>query len=257
MMNKEEQSEWWVPIGDITKEKEVERQKIRAKQLELKNKELEQFAYVASHDLQEPLRTVMGFVQLLKRNYQDKFDEKANKHLQFISEATIRMSQLIKALLDYSRIGRNRELSEVDCNVLVRQILEDLAAQFTDTQAECLIHPLPILPGFEVELRVLFQNLISNAIKFRQKEIRPHIEISAIRKEEYWEFCVSDNGIGIEDRHKEKIFVIFQRLHARDTYEGTGIGLAHCQKIVDLHGGKIWVESQPGIGSQFFFTIPI
>lgn len=242
---------------DITKEKEAEQQKIRAKQLEIKNKDLEQFAYVASHDLQEPLRTVIGFAKLLERNYAEQLDKNANEYLEFISEAALRMSALIKGLLEYSRIGINRELGWVDCQALLQQSLRDLQAQIDKSGARIKVGKLPQqLKGYSIELRVLFQNLISNAIKFRRKDVVPKIKITAKEEEKAWVFSVKDNGIGIEAEHQEKIFAIFQRLHGRREYEGTGIGLAHCQKIVDLHGGKIWLESEFNKGSCFYFTIP-
>jgi len=241
---------------DITKEKEAEQQKIRARQLEIKNKDLEQFAYVASHDLQEPLRTVTGFAKLLERNYAKELDKNANEYLQFISEAALRMSELIKGLLAYSRIGINRELGWVDGKTLLQHSLRDLQAQIEKSGAIIKVGKLPQLKGYPIELRVLFQNLISNAIKFRRKEVVPKIKIAAKEEKNAWVFSVKDNGIGIEAEHQEKIFAIFQRLHGRREYEGTGIGLAHCQKIVDLHGGKIWLESKFNKGSCFYFTIP-
>ena len=241
---------------DITQEKEAERERLRASQLELKNKELEQFAYAASHDLQEPLRTIKSFVGLLNKRYKGQLDENANQYLEYISKASGRMSQLLQGLLEYSRLGSNKKLSSVDCTQLVGSTLEDLDAQITTASAKVEIHPLPVLEGFEVELRILFQNLISNAIKFSKKGVTPEIEISAKKEKDHWLFRVSDNGIGIPAMNKERIFVIFQRLHLRDEYEGTGIGLAQCQRIVDMHGGKIWVESEPDEGSSFFFTIP-
>lgn len=241
---------------DITKEKEAEQQKIRARQLEIKNKDLEQFAYVASHDLQEPLRTVTGFAKLLERNYAKELDKNANEYLQFISEAALRMSELIKGLLAYSRIGINRELAWVEGKTLLQQALRDLQAQIEKSGAIIKVGKLPQLKGYPLELRVLFQNLISNAIKFRRKDVVPKIKIAAKEEKNAWVFSVKDNGIGIEAEHQEKIFAIFQRLHGRREYEGTGIGLAHCQKIVDLHGGKIWLESEFNKGSCFYFTIP-
>ena len=241
---------------DITKEKEAEAQKLRARQLELKNRELEQFAYVASHDLQEPLRTVLGFVQILKRNLKDKLDGKSLEYMDFISESAIRMNQLIKALLEYSQIGINQQFTLVNCESLIKNILHDLDAQISETGAIFEIGGLPKVQGYQVELRMLFQNLISNALKFRKKDSTPLIKISAERQSDKWLFSIKDNGIGIDPCQQERIFTIFQRLHARTDFEGTGIGLAHCQKVVELHGGTIGVESTPGEGSRFYFTIP-
>lgn len=241
---------------DITKEKEIEREKIRTAKLELKNKELEQFAYLASHDLKEPLRTVISFSSLLKRRYEKALDEDANTYINFIHQAANRMNQLVKGLLDYSRIGRNKQLIPIECANLIQLVLNDLNAQIVETEAQFDVTKMPLIQGYGTELRVLFQNMISNAIKFRKPNSSPKILISAKRKKEHWEFCISDNGIGIDAAYLDKIFVIFQRLHTIDEYEGTGIGLAHCQKIVDLHDGKIWVDSQLGVGSSFYFTIP-
>jgi two-component system CheB/CheR fusion protein len=225
-------------------------------ELERSNKELQQFAYIASHDLQEPLRTITSFAKLLQRDYQDNLDEKADTYLRFMSEATVRMSDLIKGLLDYSRLGRDKELTRVDCNNLVATIQGDLGVSIAETDTTLEVGNLPQVQGYETELRLLFQNLIENAIKFRKNGNAPHIKVSAQQEDGYWKFAVQDNGIGIAEQHQERIFQIFQRLHPRDQYEGTGIGLSHSQKIVELHGGSIWVESQLNQGSTFYFTIP-
>ena len=222
-----------------------------------KNKELEQFAYIASHDLQEPLRTVNSFVELLMKDYHGKLDHNADTYLQFISQAATRMSTLIKGLLDYSRIGQDKEPTTVDCNSIIKEIQADFGTIINESQATLDIDELPKLKGYETELRLLFQNLISNAIKFQKKGTVPQIKISAQKENKRWKFSFADNGIGIATEHKQRIFSIFQRLHTKSEYDGTGIGLAHCQKIVDLHGGKIWVESKPNEGSTFYLTIPI
>jgi PAS domain S-box-containing protein len=250
-------------IRDITERKNAEKllQKSQASlainnhQLEQKNKELEQFAYVASHDMQEPLRTTSSFVELLQKQYKGKLDEKADKYLTFISQSSDRMKVLIKDLLDYSRIGRKRELAEVDCNIMLNEVLADLGKAISDANAEITADDLPVINGYSTEIKQLFQNLIINAVKFRKQNTKPDINIYAQKKGGYWEFAVKDNGIGIDEQHKERIFIIFQRLHARNEYEGSGIGLAHCKKIVELHGGKIWIDSKPGEGSTFHFTI--
>ncbi|MEO6672644.1 MAG: two-component regulator propeller domain-containing protein [Ginsengibacter sp.] len=224
--------------------------------LERKNTELEQFAYVASHDLQEPLRTTSSFVELIQNQYHGKFDEKADRYFDYIIEASDRMKLLIKDLLDYSRIGRKKEVLHVDCNIILQQVLQDLNKLITDENAIIKAEHLPVINGYPTELQQLFQNLVINAIKFRTKNNIPQIQISAKQIGSYWQFSFNDNGIGIDKKHNERIFIIFQRLHTRGEYMGSGIGLSHCKKIVELHGGKIWVDSVPGEGSTFHFTLP-
>ena len=223
--------------------------------LERKNKELEQFAYIASHDLQEPLRTTSSFVELLQKQYHGKLDEKADKYITFILEASDRMKMLIKNLLDYSQIGRKKELETVDCDKMLHNVLADLGIAISEAGADIKHDPLPVIYGYPTELKQLFQNLITNAIKFKKEDASPKINISVQKIEGAWQFGFKDNGIGIEEKHHEKIFAIFQRLHTGTEYEGSGIGLSHCKKIVELHNGRIWVESTPGNGSTFNFTI--
>lgn len=225
------------------------------KELERKNRELEQFAYVASHDLQEPLRTTSTSAELLLKQYTGKLDERADKYLGFITQSTDRMRVLINDLLEYSRIGKKKELKEIDCNLLLEQVLADLGTAIDEAGAKIKTGNLPVLNGYSTELKLLFQNLIVNAVKFRKKDIRPEIEITTIKTDGYWQFSVRDNGIGMDQQHSDKIFVIFQRLHTRTEYPGSGIGLSHCKKIAELHKGRIWVESKPGQGSTFHFTI--
>jgi len=224
-------------------------------ELERKNKELEQFVYIASHDLREPLRTTSSFVELFQKQYKGHLDEKADRYLSFISQASERMGALINDLLDYSRISNKKELHEVDCNQLLADVLTELGTAVKETKADINACPLPVINGYSTSIKQLFQNLIANGIKFRKKDVAPQIQVSAQRCKGSWHFIFADNGIGIEEKHTERIFVIFQRLHTRSEYEGSGIGLAHCKKIVELHGGKIWVESTPGEGSTFHFTI--
>ena len=230
--------------------------KIKNREFEQKNKELEQFAYVASHDLQEPLRTSTAFVDLLQTQYKGKLDEKADKYLSFIVQASNRMRVLITDLLEYSRIGRNKELKQVDCNILLGEVLQDLGAAIKETSAKIKVDTLPVISGYSTEIKQLFQNLVFNSIKFRRKKIPPAIEISVMKKEDSWQFAFTDNGIGIEKEYHERIFIIFQRLHTRNEYQGSGIGLSHCKKIVESHKGKIWLESESGKGTTFYFTIP-
>lgn len=229
--------------------------RLRTGELESKNKELEQFAYVASHDLQEPLRTISGFVELLQNQYRGKLDDNANKLMDYISQASDRMKILIKDLLDYSRIGREKEIKQVDCNNLLAEVLADLGKMIKDSGATVETERLPIIQAYPTELKLLFQNLIANSIKFHKPGLAPTVAIGSEKENGHWKFSVRDNGIGIDRQFAERIFIIFQRLHNRSQYEGSGIGLAHCKKIAELHGGHIWVESEPGEGSRFFFTI--
>jgi PAS domain S-box-containing protein len=238
--------------ANITLEKKVQQ---RTAELESKNKELEQFAYVASHDLQEPLRTTSSFVELLRKQYQGKLDYNADRYIEYVIQASERMKTLIKDLLDYSRIGREKKFEPVDCNVAFEEVMADLAKVIRENKAKITAGRLPVVNAFPTELKLLFQNLISNSIKFQKPGIAPHIEISTIRENGHWHFQFHDNGIGIEKQYQQRIFIIFQRLHNRSVYEGSGIGLAHCKKIVELHGGTIWVESESGNGSIFHFTI--
>jgi PAS domain S-box-containing protein len=230
---------------------------LKNKELEQKNKELEQFAFVASHDLQEPLRTTASFVDLLQQQYKGKLDQKADKYLDYILQASDRMTILITDLLEYSRIGDNRELEDVDCNSTMSEVLTDLDTAINNSEAEIKMESLPVIQGYQAEIKQLFQSLTYNAIKFRQKNISPRLNISVSKQRDTWQFAFADNGIGIAKEHNEKIFNIFQRLHTRNEYKGSGIGLSNCKKIVELHKGKIWVESTPGKGSTFYFTVPV
>ncbi len=227
------------------------------KSLEVKNKQLEQFNYVASHDLQEPLRTITNFSLVLKKNYGKDLDSAANQYLDFIIQSSERMRNLILGLLGFSRLGKESVLTEVNCQQLIQNVQMDLQASIAEKGAIITVDKLPNLWGYKLELRQLFQNLISNALKFRKKDNVPVIHIFCKKNKDRGEytFCVRDNGIGIEEKHHDKIFILFQKLHHQEDYKGTGIGLANCQKIVELHQGKIWVKSTYGEGSSFFFTI--
>lgn len=226
------------------------------KDLQVANKELEQFAYVASHDLQEPLRTISIFVGLLEEKYSEKIDEDTKQYLKFIVNATSKMQNLIKDLLDFSQIGRNISFAATDCNNILKEVIANIGATIKVSNAKITSTVLPVVIGNEIELRQLFQNLISNAIKFHKKNSNPEIEITFVEKETEYLFAFKDNGIGLEEQYKDRIFIIFQRLHSSTEYAGTGIGLATCKKIVALHNGKIWMESKLGHGSIFYFTIP-
>lgn len=227
------------------------------KKLQNQNKELEQFTYIASHDLQEPLRSLISFSELLEKEFIGKLGENGEFYINFISKSSKRMQLLVKGLLDYSRIGREKKLAEIDCNQIIKDVLSDMMITIKESNAEITVSDLPHLKGYETEIRQLFQNLVSNALKFRKKDVAPKIKIFAQKKEDDWLFSVQDNGIGIEENNKQKLFVIFKRFNNREEYEGTGIGLAHCKKIVELHGGTIWADSKFGEGSTFYFTIPI
>jgi PAS domain S-box-containing protein len=237
---------------NITLEKKVMQ---RTAELESKNKELEQFAYVASHDLQEPLRTTSSFVELLRKQYHNKLDENADKYIDYAIQASDRMKTLIKDLLDYSRLGREKKAELVECHAILDEVLANLDKVIKENNTEIATGYLPVINAFPTELKLLFQNLISNSVKFRRSDISPRIIIKARKENNYWLFTFEDNGIGIEKQYLDRIFVIFQRLHNRTVYEGSGIGLAHCKKIVELHGGRIWATSEPGKGSTFHFTI--
>jgi signal transduction histidine kinase len=239
-------------IRDITAIKETEANLARS------NQELEQFAYVASHDLQEPLRKIAGFTELLANRYKGTFDEKGESYMAYIVDGATRMRSLINDLLGYSRVMRStRELAETDCSAVLSRVLRDLEPAIKECNAEVVCGPLPIIHADQSQLGQLFQNLIGNAIKYRGGAALPKVVINAVRQGNDWLFSLTDNGIGIDPMFYDRIFTIFQRLHTRAEYPGTGIGLAVCQKIVERHGGRIWVESTVGTCSTFFFTIPI
>ena len=243
---------------DITERRQAEEKiKTYTEDLHRSNQELEHFAYVASHDLQEPLRTVCSFSQLLGQRYRGKLDADANDFINFIVDGAARMQTLINDLLAFSRVGtRGNPFAPVACGEILRIALGNLDMAIADSGANITHDPLPTVLADPTQMTQLFQNLCSNAIKFRRPEEAPQIHVSAARQDGVWHFNVRDNGVGIEPRYFDRIFIIFQRLHGREEYPGTGIGLAVCKKIVERHGGRIWVESEPGKGSTFHFTIP-
>jgi len=224
--------------------------------LKRSNAELEQFAYVASHDLQEPLRMVASFTQLLARRYRGKLDRDADEFIGFAVDGANRMRVLINDLLVFSRVGtQGKPMEPTDCEAVLNHTLANLNTTLQETGAVVTHDPLPTVMADAVQLGQLLQNLLANALKFRgPEELR--VRIAVQRQGDAWIFSVQDNGIGIAPEHQERIFAIFQRLHRREEYPGTGIGLALCKKIVERHGGRIWVESQPGQGSTFYFSIP-
>ncbi|HXR83978.1 MAG TPA: PAS domain-containing protein [Hanamia sp.] len=227
-----------------------------ANDLALSNAELEQFAYIASHDLQEPLRMVTSFLSQLEKKYYDVIDEKGKQYIYFAVDGAKRMRQIILDLLEFSRVGRfDGKIEPVDSNEVVKEVVSLFRNQIEESGAEIYFKELPVVQAFKGPFRQVIQNLVSNGLKYQKANVKPVIHISASKQESYWRFAVSDNGIGIDPEFFDKIFVIFQRLHNKDEYSGTGIGLAIVKKIVEAFGGRIWVESKPGEGSTFFFTL--
>lgn len=239
---------------------DIEDERLKAESAKLllarSNAELEQFAYVASHDLQEPLRMISSYVQLLSRRYKGQLDKDADEFIAFAVDGTLRMQQLINDLLAYSRVGtRGKPPMLTSFEDVFSKAMVNLKIAVAESGVVVTHDQLPTAMADELQMVQLFQNLIGNAIKFRSKE-NPRVHVSARPDENEWIFSVSDNGIGIDPQFHERIFVLFQRLHGREEYPGTGIGLTISKKIVERHGGRIWLESEPGIGTTFYFTIP-
>ncbi len=245
-------------ITDISAQKENERRLARAlEDAASSNRELQQFAYIASHDLQEPLRMVTSYLQLLERRYRDELDDDAREFIGFAVEGAQRMQQQIMDLLTYSRVtSRGQPPTPVDAATALAEAITRLELKIAETGAEISIGPLPVVRADPSQLAQVFQNLIGNALTFRSDEI-PRIRVEAVAEEGATRFSVSDNGIGIAPEYHERIFQMFQRLHTRDRYPGSGIGLAIVQRIVERHGGRVWLESTEGEGSTFYFTIPL
>jgi signal transduction histidine kinase len=243
--------------GEINRRKEAEAALHKSnEELERSNKDLEQFAYVASHDLQEPLRMVSSYTQLLAKRYEGQLDDKARKFIGYAVDGALRMQRLINDLLTYSRIGtEGKPRAAVDAHAIVGEALRNLAAAIEESGAVVSTENLPIVRADASQLAMVFQNLIGNAIKFRGPE-EPRVHVGVADRAGEWVFSVRDNGIGIDPQYADRLFVIFQRLHTRQQYPGTGIGLAVCKRIVERHGGRVWFESEPGSGSTFFFSIP-
>jgi PAS domain S-box-containing protein len=247
-----------IAVFDDISERKAQEAALRAAHDELarSNAELEQFAYVASHDLQEPLRMVSSYTQLLGRRYGERLDGDARDFMGFIVDGAARMKQLIEDLLAYSRVGtKGKEFRPVPVENALQRAITNLRAAIEESGAEITHDALPTVNADEVQLAQLFQNLMGNAIKFRGAE-KMKIKIEAKENSSEWQLSVKDNGIGIEAQYFERIFMLFQRLHTKGDYPGTGIGLAICKKVVERHGGRIWVESEPGRGSSFNFTLP-
>jgi signal transduction histidine kinase len=229
----------------------------RREELERSNADLEQFAYVASHDLGEPLRVVAGFSELLERRYKGQLDERADRYIAHIVDAVTRMRELIDDLLEYARVGRaDRPFTQVDLGDVMEQVRRSLASRIADRDGTLEVGPLPGVHGDERQLGQLLQNLCANALKFSRDGVPPVVRVRAARNGKAWQVSVADNGIGMAPEHQDRVFQMFQRLHSREHYEGTGIGLAICEKIVTRHGGTIDVESEEGAGSTFTFTLP-
>jgi signal transduction histidine kinase len=229
----------------------------QAEELWRSNKELEQFAYVSSHDLQEPLRKITTYSQLLEEKYKESIDPEAKRFIENIGTSVARMRNLITALLTYSRLDRGEQkLEKVDLGQILKDVMNDLESPIIEKDAAIVSDPLPTVNWNAFQAQQLFQNLISNALKFSRPEA-PAIYVSCVPRESDWLIGVRDNGIGIDQKYNDQIFKVFQRLHPRHIYPGTGIGLAICKKIIEQRGGKIWVESVPGKGSIFYFTLPL
>ncbi|MYB77580.1 MAG: GHKL domain-containing protein [Chloroflexi bacterium] len=225
-------------------------------ELRRSNQELEQFAYVASHDLQEPLRKIASFCNLLESRYADKLDERGSVYLHYIVDGAMRMQALVNDLLLYSRVAtRGQEFAPTNANDVLQEAFANLEVGIEESNAHITYDPLPTVNGDAAQLVRLLQNLVGNAIKYRG-DAPPRIHVGVEEQDDQWVFSVRDNGIGIDPQYAERIFVIFQRLHTREEYGGTGIGLSVCRKIVERHGGRIWVESQEGSGATFRFTFP-
>lgn len=240
---------------EVTEYKEM-KQKMEEQVAELarSNDELEQFAYVVTHDLQEPLRAIGSFVQLLKKYCDQQLDERANQLISHVVDGTIRMQMLIDDLLTYAQVNTSQAMTDIDCEKLLHNVLVDLSITISESGAIITHDKLPIVKGITFQMIQLFNNLIGNAIKFRRNQ-PPRIHIGVKEEPSEWIFSVTDNGIGMEEQYLDRIFRVFQRLHSRKEYAGTGIGLAICKKVVDYHKGKIWVKSQLNAGSEFYFTI--
>lgn len=242
-------------LEELVKQRTAELE-IMTNELRRSNAELQQFAYVASHDLQEPLHVIKGFLNLFEKRYKDKLDEKGREFIGFTIDGAKRMQDLIRDLLEFSRVGhKGKEFKPTECTVILERALFNLKATIDESGAQVTYKNMPTIMADATQFTSLFQNLIGNAIKFHGAEA-PRVHISAERKGDEWLFSVSDNGIGINPKFIDKIFVVFQRLHTRNEYPGTGIGLALCKKIVEHHGGHIWVESELQKGSTFYFTLP-
>ena len=241
---------------DITEVKEIEiTLNNQAEELKRKKEEIEQILYATTHDLKEPIRTIDSFIALLKMELASHPNPEVQTFLSFIADSSIRMNQLIEGLLNFSRLGQKEPIQEVNCEEVIEEVIKDLAFSIKTANATIEREPLPSFIGYKTEIRLLFQNLISNAIKFRKADIAPIIQINVSENSTFYTFSIIDNGIGVDEKFQEMIFQLFRRVNTKTEYEGTGIGLANCKKIVELHNGKIWVTSEKNKGTTFYFTI--
>jgi light-regulated signal transduction histidine kinase (bacteriophytochrome) len=221
------------------------------------NQELSQFAYISSHELKQPIRTLYNYVQIYEKEYASVLDDKAKKYLNIIKNSAKRLYSLVNVLSDYSRLGANKTLRLINLKELIDNVISDLNAVIKSEGAEIQVSEMPVIYAYEIEIHQLFLNLIGNALKFHNKNVKPVILVKSEKTMDIWKFSVSDNGIGIAPEHFEKLFNMFQRLHSDETeFEGIGIGLTICKKIIELHKGHIWVESNNNQGATFYFTIP-
>jgi light-regulated signal transduction histidine kinase (bacteriophytochrome) len=247
----------WVTLVDVswTKEKETELQQ-KIEDLATSNADLEQFAYIASHDLQEPLRMISSYMQLVKQRYSGTLDKDGDEFINFAVDGATRLQTMINDLLVFSRVQtRGKELTDTDSNQALANAMDNLKFNIEDARGKVNHDPLPVVKADATQLTMLFQNLLSNSIKFKKHDVDALVRITCKPSGDFHEFCVEDNGIGLDPQFFDKVFLIFRRLHTRDQYPGTGMGLAVCKRIVARHGGKIWMESMPGMGTKLFFTL--
>ncbi len=243
-----------IGYGKLTKDLTESNKAQQAKEMQIK--QLEHFAYIASHDLQEPLRTISNFIEILKEDYSTNLDTQAHHYLDTISLASKRMSELVRSLLDYSRLGKGKEKTLIDFKDVYNDVISDLENLITKKKAKItFVGTFPILRGYDVELRQLLQNLVGNSIKFSKDQIPPEIKIGWKKEGDYLRFYIKDNGIGIDAKNYDRVFNIFQRVNVSSQINGYGIGLANCKRIVELHSGTIWIKSKLGTGSTFYFTL--
>lgn len=237
-------------------ERELAFRQLAMQELTRSNQELQQFAYIASHDLQSPLKTISNYLSLLETKHGAQLDTDARRLIGVTTGAAERMRSLINDLLDFSRVGSEIAFTQVDLSVVIDEVLEEQQAEIQQANALIEVEPLPMIMGHQTDIKQLFQNLLSNSLKYRRPDVSPIIHIGVVEEPHQFKFSIRDNGIGIDQQYYERVFQIFQRLHGRNEYSGTGIGLATCKKVVEIYGGNIWLDSTVGVGTTFYFTIP-